>query len=140
MEEVPFTFWIGRIRKALTREFEARVRGWEITVPQFLVLRRLWEGDGVLTSVLAADTGIDGATLTGVLDRLEARGRVRRERSTEDRRAVIIFLAAEGQALKEPLLQAVGEVNRQALEALTPEEQHEMVRLLKRVGESLGTH
>jgi DNA-binding MarR family transcriptional regulator len=136
-EEYAFAHWIGRIRRALSREFEARVRNYEVTSPQFMVLRRLWNGDGILTSVLAAESGVDGATLTGVLDRLEARNRVRRERSTEDRRAVSIYLTDEGRALEDPLVKVVQELNRQALELLTPEEQSELVRLLRRVGEHI---
>ena len=45
--ETSLTSWIGRIRKALRREFEARASGLDITASQLQVLRRLWEGDGI---------------------------------------------------------------------------------------------
>src|SRR5947208_14154548 len=112
MDELRLTFWIARLRKSLTREFEARARKCEITVPQFYVLRCLWARDGLLTTALAAESGSDGATLTGVLDRLEGRGLLRRERCTDDRRAVRIFLTPAGRALERPLLHVVADVNR----------------------------
>jgi DNA-binding MarR family transcriptional regulator len=130
--------WIGRIRKALVREFEARAREHDITVPQFMVLRRLWDGDGMPTSTLAGEVGSDGATLTGVLDRLETRGLIRRERCQEDRRAVRIYLTPAGWELEEPLLDLVARVNSQALEVLSEQEREELVRLLDRIGGSLG--
>src|SRR6267142_2283263 len=92
MSDPNFIFAIGRIRKAMRREFETRAAGLEITAAQFLVLRRLWEGDGVPTSVITRDVCSDGGTITGLLDRLEAKALIRRERSTEDRRAVRVFL------------------------------------------------
>jgi DNA-binding MarR family transcriptional regulator len=138
MPDARFVFWLGRIRKALVREFETRARGFEITVPQFMVLRRLSEGDGMPTSVLAGEVGSDGATLTGVLDRLEARGLIRRERCLEDRRAVRIHITPAGRTLLEPLQEVVSQVNSHALEALSDGEKEELVRLLDRVGGSLG--
>ena len=52
MNESGFVFWVSRIRKALRCEFEARAEALDITASQFQVLRRLWEGDGILTSTL----------------------------------------------------------------------------------------
>ena len=91
-----FVFWVSRIRKALRCEFEARAEALDITAAQFQVLRRLWQGDGIVTSTLTRDICSDGGTITGLLDRLEAKGLIRRERSAEDRRAVRVFLTQRG--------------------------------------------
>src|SRR5947209_19955507 len=105
MNESGFVFWIGRIRKALRCEFEARAAALDITASQLQVLHRLWEGDGILTSTLTRDICSDGGTITGLLDRLEAKGLIRRERSTDDRRAVQVFLTPAGRVLQEPLME-----------------------------------
>lgn len=138
MDERRFSFQFGRIRKALRREFESRTAVFDITVAQFQVLLRLWSGDGLLTTVLAAEISSDCATITGVLDRLEGRGLIRRERCAEDRRAVRIFLTDSGRALEEPLMAALTAVEEQALEGLTPADRAELLRLLARVGGNLG--
>ena len=44
---------------------------------------------------------LDSGTLTPLLKRLEAAGLVKRTRSTEDERQVLIALTAQGQALKD---------------------------------------
>jgi DNA-binding MarR family transcriptional regulator len=138
LEEQGFLFSLGRMGKALKREFEARVEPLDLTAPQIHALHRLWKGDGVLTTELARDICMDGGTITGLLDRLEAKAFIRRERSTEDRRAVRIFLTDTGRSLEEPV-RVVGEaVNRLAMEGFTPEEQAQLLRALERVAVNLG--
>ena len=138
MEESGFLFSLGRMGKALKREFEARVEPLDLTAPQVHALHRLWKGDGILTTELARDICMDGGTITGLLDRLESKELIRRERSTEDRRAVRIHLTDAGRALEEPV-RAVGEgVNRQAMEGFSPEEQSQLLRALERVAVNLG--
>src|ERR1700681_1085438 len=101
MSDPSFVFWIGRIRKALRCEFEARAEALDITASQLQVLCRLWQGDGILTSTLTRDICSDGGTITGLLDRLEAKALIRRERSAEDRRAVHVFLTSAGRELEQ---------------------------------------
>jgi MarR family transcriptional regulator, organic hydroperoxide resistance regulator len=136
--DTSLTSWIGRIRKALRREFEARAAGLDITAPQLQVLRRLWEGDGILTSTLTRDVASDGGTITGVLDRLESKGLIRRQRSLEDRRAVHVSLTPAGRELEAPLNGMIGALNGQALEGFTPEESAALIRALERIGKNLG--
>jgi DNA-binding MarR family transcriptional regulator len=101
------------------------------------VLRNLWEEDGIQTSALSRGTPYDCATMTGVLDRLESRGLVRRERSSKDRRAVRIYLTPAGKALEEPLMRAVAQLNERAMAGLSPSEREELVRMLDHVGGNL---
>src|SRR6266571_3792836 len=139
MNESGFVFWVSRIRKALRCEFEARAEALDITASQFQVLRRLWEGDGILTSTLTRDICSDGGTITGLLDRLETKGLIRRERSAEDRRAVQVFLTPAGRDLERPLMEILSALNELALEGLGPTERFQLLEALKRIGENLGT-
>ena len=130
-------FWIGRIRKAVRREFDARAASLDITAAQVLVLKRLWEGDGILISVLTKEGGSDGGTVTGVLDRLESKALIRRERHQEDRRAVRIWLTDEGHALKTPVMEIVADINKKALFGLDKGQKKQLLETLTRVGENL---
>jgi DNA-binding MarR family transcriptional regulator len=138
MSEISFSVWIGRIKKALRQEFEKLGAEHDITVTQFLVLRRLWEGDGILTSVLMKDAVSDGGTITGVLDRLEAKGLIRRERGSRDRRAVRVYLTDAGRDLEAPLTVIRNQINNGALSCLSAEERESFLRMLSRIGENLG--
>ncbi len=128
---------IGRIRKALKREFELRAAPLEITSSQLQVLRRLWQGDGITTSALTCDCASDGGTVTGVLDRLERKELIRRERSQADRRVVQIWLTDAGRALQKPLTHIIEEINETALIGLEEAEQEQLIEMLEKVAHNL---
>jgi DNA-binding MarR family transcriptional regulator len=61
----------------------------------------LWERDGVPVKDIGERLYLDSGTLTPLLKRLEAAGLIKRTRSTEDERQVLIALTSQGQALRE---------------------------------------
>src|ERR1700754_1774854 len=68
-----------------------------LTYPQYLVMLVLWERDGVAVKEIGERLYLDSGTLTPLLKRLEAAGFVKRSRSSEDERQVLIALTAQGQ-------------------------------------------
>ena len=62
---------------------------------QFAVLKHLAEGSARTAADLCRFLQYDTGAMTRILDRLEQKGLVRRERSREDRRAVVLRVAAE---------------------------------------------
>ncbi|WP_457104039.1 MarR family winged helix-turn-helix transcriptional regulator [Methylobacterium sp. P5_C11] len=75
----------------------------ELTYPQYLVLLVLWEQDGLSVKEIGNRLFLDSGTLTPLLKRLEASGRVRRARDRVDERQVSIFLTPAGAALRDQL-------------------------------------
>jgi MarR family transcriptional regulator, organic hydroperoxide resistance regulator len=61
----------------------------------------LWERDGVPVKDIGDRLFLDSGTLTPLLKRLEAAELIKRTRSTEDERHVLIALTSRGQALRE---------------------------------------
>jgi DNA-binding MarR family transcriptional regulator len=88
---------------------------------------------------LARETGLTTASITGVLDRLEEAGFVRRERDPGDRRRVIVRLdAARGLRDVAPVFAPVVEAWRTAAEAYTDEQltlildfQHQLEQIMR---------
>src|SRR3982750_4890766 len=72
-----------------------------LTYPQYLVMLVLWERDGVPLKDIGERLFLDSGTLTPLLKRLEAAQLIKRRRSTEDERQVLIALTQQGQALRE---------------------------------------
>jgi MarR family transcriptional regulator, organic hydroperoxide resistance regulator len=70
--------------------------GLRLTVPQATVLFLLMELDGRMMSELGQIIGVDNSAMTGLIDRLEKAGFVRREAKQEDRRALLIRITPEG--------------------------------------------
>src|SRR5258707_15409358 len=71
-----------------------------LTYPQYLVMLVLWERDGLPVKDIGERLFLDSGTLTPLLKRLEAAHLVKRTRSTEDERQVLIALTPQGQALQ----------------------------------------
>ena len=138
MEETRIISRIARIRKALKREFELRAAPLEITASQLQILRRLWRGDGITTSALTCDASSDGGTVTGILDRLERKELIRRERNHADRRVVQIWLTDAGRDLQEPLTNIIEEINQKALTGLNNDEQKQLIKALEKVSNNLN--
>jgi DNA-binding MarR family transcriptional regulator len=61
----------------------------------------LWEHDNVPVKDIGERLFLDSGTLTPLLKRLEAAGLIKRTRSAEDERQMLIALTAQGQALRE---------------------------------------
>lgn len=91
--------------KELTRRYKPFLDPLGLTYTQYVTMMALWEEDGVPVKDLGARLYLDSATLTPLLKRLEKHGYVRRERSTEDERSVIISLTDDGRALRERALE-----------------------------------
>jgi DNA-binding MarR family transcriptional regulator len=85
---------------AMTKAYKAALERFDLTYPQYLAMLVLWEHDELSVKDLAARLGLDSATLTPILKRLESVGYVRRVRGVLDERLVLIHLTENGQALK----------------------------------------
>ena len=86
---------------AFNRAYKPLLDRLGLTYPQYLVMLVLWERDGVPVKDIGERLMLDSGTLTPLLKRLEAAELVKRTRSTEDERQVLIALTPKGQALKE---------------------------------------
>jgi MarR family transcriptional regulator, 2-MHQ and catechol-resistance regulon repressor len=78
---------------------EPHMRQLGLTPPQFDVIATLGNTPGLLMNQLAEKTLVTKGTLTGIVDRLEQKGLVRREVPPTNRRCFLIVLTPEGEAL-----------------------------------------
>jgi DNA-binding MarR family transcriptional regulator len=67
-----------------------------LTLSQYALIQGLAESDCARVVELAADAGVTASTATRILDVLERRGIVRRRRTPEDRRSVLVSLTDSG--------------------------------------------
>jgi MarR family transcriptional regulator, organic hydroperoxide resistance regulator len=81
---------------------------------------------------LAETLACDASNVTGLVDRLESRGLVRRRPSETDRRVKVLHLTATGSRLRALLVDRMT-APPAALERLSPREQRELVRILTRL-------
>ena len=94
-------FAIYSTAHAFNRVYKPLLDRLGLTYPQYLVMLVLWERDVVPVKDIGERLHLDSGTLTPLLKRLEAAGLIKRSRSTEDERQVLIALTPQGQALRE---------------------------------------
>jgi DNA-binding MarR family transcriptional regulator len=87
----------------------------------------------ITPSQVAEQIAISGATMTAVIDVLEARGWARRVRNPRDRRSVFLVVTPEGRATTARVVPGLREIERRTLAVLTPDEQWQLTSLLERV-------
>jgi MarR family transcriptional regulator for hemolysin len=87
---------------------------------------------------IADAVGIEGATLTHHLNRMETAGLVRRRRLPENRRSQLVELTAEGEHLFASLLTEVVEFDRRLREGLGEDEIATLRTLLARLRANVG--
>ena len=86
---------------AFNRVYKPLLDRLGLTYPQYLVMLVLWERDNIPLKDIGERLFLDSGTLTPLLKRLEATDLIKRTRSTEDERQVLIELTREGHALRE---------------------------------------
>ncbi|MEI5681862.1 MULTISPECIES: MarR family winged helix-turn-helix transcriptional regulator [unclassified Mesorhizobium] len=84
-----------------TRLYRPLLEPLGLTYPQYLVMLVLWERSPLTVSEIGAALGLDSATLTPLLKRLEAAGYVTRRRDAADERRVLVQPTERGVELKE---------------------------------------
>lgn len=77
---------------------------FNITYTQYIALLVLWEKDKITVKEIGEKLHLDSGTLTPLLKKIESRGFIRRYRSKEDDRVVIVELTKDGMDLKEKIV------------------------------------
>lgn len=112
-----------RLTKAKAREFG-------LTGPQLTVIKLLDQLGNLSLSRLSSRIQARNSTVTGIIDRMEREGWVQRERSTKDRRIVLIRLTDKGKKLAGEIEVEPMEIFRDGLASLPSEDLSELFRIL----------
>lgn len=95
------------------------VRQYGLTHPQFDIIATLGNTPGLTYKELGEKTLITKGTLTGVIERLEQKGLVSRERCCDDKRSYWVRLTPEGERKFEQAFPRVVELGRQLFASYT---------------------
>jgi DNA-binding MarR family transcriptional regulator len=119
--------------------FETALKPIRLTPTQYNVLRILRgvSPQGIACQEIARRMITRDADLTRLLDRLESRGLLRRERQTDDRRVIHIFISPPGLELLAKLDSSTAEMNRTIFGNLDRDRLTMLVELLEQVREQV---
>jgi DNA-binding MarR family transcriptional regulator len=117
-------FLMAKIRQVAERIFYRKLKesGIEINPGQGRIMFALWQNDGISIQELARKTQLGKSTLTSMLDRLEAMGYVRRQRSDQDRRKIFIFRTPKDRMMEEQYAELSEAMNGLWYKGFSPED------------------
>jgi len=125
-----FGFLLNDVARLLRTTYDRRVKSLGLTRSQWWVITHLFRAQGVTQSELAEVLEIEKATLGRLLDRLEAKGWVRREHDAHDRRAWRVYLSESAEPAMKTMRTVAAELRRDAMAGLSADERERFVDLL----------
>jgi DNA-binding MarR family transcriptional regulator len=105
---------------------------FELSPAQCHVLHLMEPDRPIPMGRIAEALACDASNVTGLVDRLELRGLVRRQPASSDRRVKVLELTPEGVRLRSTVLERMTKPPA-SLDRLSAEEQRELLRILKRL-------
>jgi DNA-binding MarR family transcriptional regulator len=130
---------LNQVARDLRTATEVLLAPYDLTAQQAAALMLTSVRGSASPNQLTSELGTDTAGMTRLVDRLEAKGLVRRARHPEDRRSVVIELTPAGRALLPNLPPVFGQVTSRLLGGFSAEEITVLTRMLQRMQANLRT-
>lgn len=121
---------IRRLHQISVGIFHQETEDLNVTPVQYAILQTVRDQPGCDQRTLAGRIALDTSTTAGVVDRLEARGLLRRRVSPEDRRVRLLALTPAGELLLAQTLPGMERTQERILEPLNPEQRQQFMALL----------
>lgn len=106
----------------------------DLTYTQYIAMMVLWEHKTMNVKAMGEILFLDSGTLTPVLKKLESKGLVTRQRSTEDERNLVVTITDAGEALKEKAVEVPAAIAK--CSNIDPEEAAMLYRILYKMLEN----
>ena len=123
--------YIRRLQQIAVAIFLEETSDFGVTPVQFAALQAVAQQPQLDQRSLAATIGFDTSTIGGVIDRLEARGLMRRNASPDDRRVRLLTVTPEGAALLEEIVPAMLRAQERMLAPLPAADRKRFMRMLQ---------
>lgn len=128
-----------RASEAVTVALHRDLGGRRLTSSQFGVLEALLHLGPLCQGDLARKLLRSGASTTSVVEGLEKRGLVIRQRTEEDKRFVRVALTGKGRKLVQEIFPAHAQRAARLFRVLTSDEQEQLRRLCRKLGTGVGS-
>lgn len=126
-------FQFAKTYQLSSRFLAQKVAELNLTPVQAMVLGFLAEEDQVTSSELGKRAELDSATLTGILDRLEAAGFLERRGNPDDRRSIRIHLTPKGKTMSGEAVRVITAANIDFLQVLTEQQKRDLYDIINKL-------
>ncbi|MCO5135191.1 MAG: MarR family transcriptional regulator [Phyllobacteriaceae bacterium] len=128
------SFMVGKAAQQVTRRARELLAPFGVTPVQYAVLKVLSDAEALSGAEIGKRMVLDSASITGVVDRLESIGLVRRMPNPNDRRALLIAATGEARRILPEMDRQMDRLNEEAAAILKTDENRFFTEL-RRIGE-----
>jgi DNA-binding MarR family transcriptional regulator len=134
-----YSFLLDKTSRRIKQYAQKRFKELEfgVTVDQWIILKKLYEQDGIPQCDLAESTFKDTPTLTRIIDLLCEKGLVKRVMDEGDRRRFKVYLSEGGREKVKEMLPQVSLIRKKGWEGLQVEDFESFKRILNQIYENL---
>jgi len=132
-----FGFLLNDVARLLRTAYDRRIRELGLTRAQWWVLTHVFRAEGITQTELAEVLEVEKPTLGRLVDRLEAKGWVRRTHDARDRRVWRVRLTKEVEPALRTMRTIAAELRRDALAGLSAAERERFVDSLLAIKSNL---
>ncbi|NQV38072.1 MAG: MarR family transcriptional regulator [Candidatus Marinimicrobia bacterium] len=115
-------FLVVRTARSMKKMLDAKLVEYKITSSQHTVLSALAKDDGLSLSEVGNNVFLDKPAITGLADRLERDGLVKRKRTSNDRRVITLHLTTKGHELLSNIDQLAQKADEDLVNGLSADE------------------
>lgn len=125
-------YWLRCLSNFVSHTFAARLEQEGVSVPQWVVLRTLYDSTGVTLNEAAQRVGVDKSTLSRAVEKLVQKGLANRT-DGRDRRSVDLTLTPVGKKLVLQLAKIADENDHAFFHSLSAQQRKEFLTIIKQL-------
>jgi DNA-binding MarR family transcriptional regulator len=130
---------LRHISREMDKRSRALMKEYGLSMPQLMVINAVGKTDGMSVGHIAQAVSLSQATITSIVDRLEARNLVVRQRGTADKRQVFVRVTDAGRSIADAHPSIFQEQFTRRLDQLEEWEQTQLLSSLQRVAWMMDT-
>ena len=131
--ENQLSFPLYVVAKEIVNAYRSHLDPLNLTYTQYIVMMALWQYGELSVKELGQVLRLDSGTLTPLLKKLELKGFLKRKRSRNDERVVMVTLSEEGHALRKEAIEVPKKLVASTQEVFTVHEAAELRKLLNKL-------
>ena len=132
-----FFVQLSRFQRLYGRALGNRLDPYDVNPGYLSVLQVLWDGDGLIQKNLRALLGIEQATLSNTLKRMERDGLIERTPNPKDRRHHAITLTDKGHSVRKLVGDAIEDLRKTVNQGLTVNDRRYFKRIMRQMTDQL---
>lgn len=134
------SFLISRIHARMKNVFLRKLKKYQITTEQWVLLAKLSEHDGISPTDLSLISLRDKPYTTRLIDKLAENKLIVKKASQDDRRSLLIYLTKQGAEIKKEIIPVADEINEWLVEGMDEKEVKQLKILLYKMYDNIQSH